>query len=149
MNLILPPRLTEFHHRLLPPEKFLHWLRSTFFKSSQTLTPPPDVGATVSLVLDARDKKQSVSTPVLVTRTQPRTLISPNSPRCKLMVRILLSDTAEPQNARFKLRRCAKDNAITSTLVSDRAQQKLYDVRKEGNGSTKSSLCKFGAALTR
>lgn len=125
INLIFPFRLTVVHHLLLPPEKFRHWLRSTFSKSSHTLFPtppvPPDVGP--------RDIKHSVSTPPFVTRTQPRTLISRNSWRCKLMVRMLLSDTAEPQKARFRRRRCGNDNAMTSTLVSERAQQKLWNIR--------------------
>jgi len=66
--------------------------------------------------------------PPFVTLTQPLTLISRNSPRCKLIVRMLLSDTAEPQKARFKHWRRDKERAITSTLVSESAQQKLYQL---------------------
>lgn len=126
-NLISPLRLTDVHHLLLPPVKFRHWLRSIFCRSSQTLLPPAPPPPLVAVLVEfvTLGNRQRVSTPPLVTRTHPRTLISRRSQRCRLMVRILLSDTADPQKARLRLWRCGRDRAITSTLVSESAQQKL------------------------
>src|SRR5271170_7788362 len=104
-NLILPFRLTDVHHLLLPPVKFRHWLRSTFCRSSHTLLPPapPPPPAPVPVELVPLGKRQRVSTPPFVTRTHPRTLISRRSQRWRLIVRMLLSDTADPQKAKFRL----------------------------------------------
>lgn len=84
--------------------KFLHWLTSN---TSRSLHP-----------------STTASTPVPVTRTQPRTDRLRSSRRWRLMQRRDVSETAEPQNARLRCVSEGRPRARTSVAVSERAQQK-------------------------
>jgi hypothetical protein len=86
--------------------RFLHWLTSN---SSRSLHP-----------------STTASTPVPVTRTQPRTERWRSSRRCSEMHRRDASDTAEPQKARFRCVSIGRPRARTSVAVSDNAQQNDY-----------------------
>jgi hypothetical protein len=86
--------------------RFLHWLTS---KRSRSLHP-----------------STTASTPVPVTRTQPRTERLRNSRRCSDMLRSDESETAEPQKARLRCVREGRPRARTSVAVSERAQQNDY-----------------------
>jgi hypothetical protein len=86
--------------------RFLHWLTS---KRSKSLHP-----------------STTASTPVPVTRTQPRTERLRNSRRCSDMLRSDPSETAEPQKARLRCVREGRPRARTSVAVSERAQQNDY-----------------------
>lgn len=86
--------------------RFLHWLTS---KSSRSLQP-----------------STTASTPVPVTRTQPRTERWRSSRRCSEMHRRDVSDTAEPQKARLRWVSIGRPRARTSVAVSDSAQQNDY-----------------------
>ena len=87
--------------------RFLHWLTSKYPR----LWHP-------SLI---------ASTPMPVTRTQPRTLSSCRSRRWRPMERREESETAEPQKERLSLRRWGHPRARTSVAVSERAQQKDWN----------------------
>ena len=93
---------------LIPPvsnhiTKFLHWLTSNAFNFWHPST--------------------TASTPTPVTRTQPLTESSRSSRRWRLMLRSEESETALPQNDRFRCVSCGQPSARTSVAVSERAQQ--------------------------
>ena len=88
--------------------KFLHWLTS---KTARSLHP-----------------STTASTPVPVTRTQPRTESCFSSSRWRDIQRNDVSDTAEPQNARLRRVKDGRPRARTSVAVSLSAQQKDYNV---------------------
>ena len=104
-NLTLRPRCLTI---CTPPAsshlpKFLHWLTS---KTSRSLQP-----------------STTASTPVPVTRTQPRTERFRSSSKCSDMQRSEVSETAEPQKARLRCVRLGRPRARTSVAVSESAQQ--------------------------
>jgi len=106
MNLTFLPRLFTLS---TPPAsihrpRFLHWLTS---KRSRSLQP-----------------STTASTPVPVTRTQPRTERFRSSRRCRDIQRREVSETAEPQKARLRCVSEGRPRARTSVAVSERAQQK-------------------------
>ena len=99
---------TRPHLSIPPPSnhrpKLRHWLTSNFVSRTQPST--------------------MLSTPVPVTRTQPRTDSSCRSSRCRPMERRDWSDTALPQKERFKCVSEGQPRERTSVEVSERAQQK-------------------------
>ncbi len=124
VNSLSPFRLHLLLERCSPPcsshrPRFLHWLTS---KTSRTVQP-----------------STTASTPVPVTRTQPRTDNSRSSSRWRPIDRKDESDTAEPQKANRRCRSCGQPRERTSVAVSERAQQKDWDSirlvskRKEDN----------------
>jgi hypothetical protein len=68
----------------------------------------------------------TASTPMPVTRTQPRTESSRSSRRWRPIERREESETAEPQNDSLREVRWGQPRARTSVAVSERAQQKDY-----------------------
>lgn len=123
MHVILPCHRTSFpfwktvSYRILSPYflckpysshgvRFLHWLTS---KTRSKLHP-----------------STTDSTPMPVTRTHPRTESSSRSRRCNPIERRERSETANPQNDKFRCVSCGQPRANTSVAVSERAQQKDY-----------------------
>ncbi len=130
--------LTLFRYLWMPPlsnqgVRFLHWLTSK--------------------TLRCRHPSTTDSTPVPVTRTQPRTDSCLRANRCKPMLRSEGSETAEPQKDKFKCVRPGHPRARTSVAVSDRAQQKDYKrqsgLPKDSDLLTKSNSCNPFAALVK
>src|SRR5690242_5101378 len=95
--------------------RFLHWLTS---KTSRSLQP-----------------STTASTPVPVTRTQPRTERLRSSSRWSEMQRSDVSETAEPQKARLRCVRFGRPRARTSVAVSERAQQNDWGSIRHGPDS--------------
>lgn len=86
--------------------RFLHWLTSKTWSMEHPSTTD--------------------STPVPVTRTQPRTDNMRRLSRCNPIERKEGSETAEPQKERFRCVSCGQPRAMTSVAVSERAQQNDY-----------------------
>jgi hypothetical protein len=125
----LRPSPTSIHKPQLPPSPIQRLNFTSLPRSHTPSRPPPSSqGVRFRHWLTSKLSKRShpsttASTPTPVTLTQPRTLRARNSRRCRPMTRREESETADPQNAKFRCCSEGHPRASTSVAMSLRAQQ--------------------------